>query len=171
MKRFLIILVFLSSCNNSNPEKEALQTVTNFLGWYNENYNDANSFILVNQDSAYYSVNFEQTEKFLSYLKSSGYVTGAYLNHFRAYFKDAETTFQKDSINEGPPPGFDYDIVLYTQEPELVIEKRKNPIVLSKEIKDDTIILNLNLELPLQFQLSKQNAKWMIDRIQYFDQK
>lgn len=171
MKKYFLILLIIAGCNTSNPEKEALQTVTNFLTWYNENYNEANSFILVNQDSAYYSVNFEQTEKYLDYLKSSGYVTDAYLNNFRTYFKDAEATFQKDSINEGPPPGFDYDLVLYTQEPELVIEKRNNPVILSKKIKDDSITLNLNLEMPLQFQLSKQHAKWMIDKILYFEKK
>lgn len=172
MKKSFLLFLMLASCKVSDPQKEALQTVTDFLGWYSTNYNQANSFGLVNQgDSVFYSVNFEEAEKYLAYLKSSGFVSDAYLNNFRTYFKESDEVFKKDPINEGPPPGFDYDIVLYTQEPELVIQKRAQPKIISSEIRDDTATLNLDMEMKLQFVLSKQDGAWKIDKISYFEEK
>ena len=66
-------------------------------------------------------------------MKSSGFVSDGYLDVFRDYFKQADEAFRKDPINEGPPPGFDYDIVLLTQEPDLVIEKG-NAVTIEKNI-------------------------------------
>jgi hypothetical protein len=170
MKKYLIIFAILASCQSGNPEKEALKTVTDFLSWYETNYQQANSFGLVNQgdSTVFYSVNFEETEKFLAYLKSSGFVSETYLNNFREYFNKAEQTFKAGPVNEGPPENFDYDIVVLTQEPELVFEKKNSPVVLSSDVKKNTAVLNLSIGMQLQFKLSKENSKWLIDQISYF---
>jgi hypothetical protein len=167
MKKFFIVLALFASCQARDPQKEALQTVTAFLSWYETNYHHANSFGLVNQDdSVFYSVNFEETEKYLGYLKSSGFVSDAYLNSFRKYFNEAEAAFKKDPINEGPPPGFDYDIILFTQEPELVFEKKNNPTVLVSTVTENTAVLQLDIGMKLHFNLSRNNGKCLIDGIQ-----
>ena len=166
MKKLLILTLLLIGCS-TQPQQDPLQTVKDFLNWYGVHYKEATSFGLVNQgNGANYSVNFEETEKFLAYMKSSGLVSDAYLNNFRSYFKEAEESFIKDPINEGPPPGFDFDIVLLTQEPELVIEKGKNPTVIFSSIKDDVATLNLDVDMKLQFTLTRENGNWKIDAIQ-----
>jgi len=168
MKKILVISMVLIGCGAPTQQQDPLQTVKDFLNWYGVNYKKATSFGLVNQgDSVNYSVNFEETEKFLAYLKSSGFVSDEYLNAFRKQFTAAQYFFEKDPINEGPPQGFDYDIVLWTQEPDLVIEKGKNPILISSEIHDDSASLRLDVYMKLQFNLSKKDQKWLIDRISY----
>ena len=165
MKKYFILLLLLE-CSAPKQEHDPLQTVKDFLNWYGVHYKEATSFGLVNQgDGAYYSVNFEETEKFLTYLKSSGFVSDEYLNGFRKQFKEAQYFFEKDPINEGPPQGFDYDIVLWTQEPDLVIEKGKNPTIIFSSIQDDVATLNLDVYMNLQFTLSLDNGNWKIDRI------
>jgi len=169
MKKYVLLLLLIS-CGAPSEKQDPQQTVKDFLTWYGVHYKEANSFGLVNQgDSVNYSVNFEETEKFLSYLKSSGFVSDSYLNVLRRKFIEAQVMYEKDPINEGPPTGFNYDIILWTQEPDLVIEKGKNPILISSEIHDDSATLRLELYMKLQFDLSKKNQKWLIDRISYIE--
>lgn len=166
MKKYIFLLLLIGCGSPKQQEPDPLQTVKDFLSWYGTNYREANSFELVNQgDSVFYSVNFEETEKFLAYLKSSGFVSDAYLDVFRKKFAEAQINFDKDPINEGPPMGFDYDIVLWTQEPDLVIEKGKNPSVIFSSIRDGQASLALDVYMKLQFELSKKNGSWKIDRI------
>lgn len=166
MKKILLIAILLIGCGAPSEKQEPMQTIKDYLNWYGVHYKEATSFGLVNQgDSVNYSVNFEETEKFLAYLKSSGFVSEAYLNAFRKQFKEAQYFFEKDAVNEGPPRGFDYDIVLWTQEPDLVIEKGKNPILLSSQIHDDSARIRLDVYMKLQFELTKENGGWKIDRI------
>ena len=170
MKKFLL-LVLLLGCGAPSQQQDPLQTVKDFLKWYGVHYKEATSFGLVNQgDGVYYSVNFGETEKFLAYMKSSGFVSDEYLNNFRTYFKEAEEVFKKDSINEGPPPGFDFDIVLQTQEPELVIEKGNNPILISSQVHDEEATLNLDVGMKLTFTLTKDKSGWKIDWISYYEE-
>lgn len=170
MKKILVISMLLIGCGTPTQQPDPLQTIKDFLNWYGVHYKEANSFGLVNQgDSVNYSVNFEETEKYLAYLKSSGFVSDEYLKAFRKQFREAQYFFEKDPINEGPPQGFDYDIVLWTQEPDLVIEKGKNPILLSSEIHDDSATLRLEMYMKLQFVLTKKDQKWLIDKITYIE--
>lgn len=166
MKKFLILLLLVVSCGKLTEQKDPLQPVKDFLKWYGDHYKEATAFGLVNQaDSINYSVNFEETEKFLAYLKSSGFFSDKYLDEFRKQFEEAQRTFEKDSINEGPPPGFDYDIVLWTQEPELVFRRASDPPVIFSEVNENTAIIELDLVTNLRFELSKGDGGWKIDRI------
>lgn len=165
MKKYFFLLLLIG-CTTPRQQPDPLQTVKDFLAWYGANYKEANSFGLVNQgDSVYYSVNFEETEKFLAYLKSSGFVSDKYLSGFRKKFSEAQLAFEKEPMNEGPPLGFDYDIVLWTQEPDLVIEKAKNPIITFSSIRDGEASIGLDVYMKLQFDLSQDNGAWKIDRI------
>lgn len=165
MKKYFFVLLILG-CGSPKEQPDPLQTVKDFLSWYGNNYKEANSFGLVNQgDSVFYSVNFQETEKFLAYLKSSGFVSEKYLTGFRKYFAAAQLTFDKDPVNEGPPMNFDYDIILWTQEPDLVIERGKNPTVIFSSIQDNEATIALDVYNKLQFDLSKENGVWKIDRI------
>lgn len=165
MKKFFFLLLLIG-CGAPKQQPDPLQTVKDFLRWYGTHYKEANSFNLVNQgDSVFYAVNFGETEKYLGYLKSSGFVSDEYLNSFRKQFAESQLAFEKDPMNEGPPFGFDYDLVLWTQEPELVIEKGKNPAVIFSSVRDDEASLGLDVYMKLQFELSKENGVWKINRI------
>ena len=172
MKKLIVIIALLTSCEGRNSQDEPLQCVKDFLTWYELNYQKANSFGLVNQgdSTVFYSVNFEETEKFLAYLKSSGFVSETWLRNFREQFKKAEQNFKDEPINEGPPPGFDYDIVLLTQEPDMVFGKKNDPLIISSEVRGENAVLKLDLGMKLQFSLTKEDGKWKIDRITYAEE-
>jgi hypothetical protein len=163
----LFIISQLCSCSTRNPEKEVVQAVSDFLNWYNNQYKQVNAFGLVNQsDSAFYSVNFEETEKYLTFLKQSGYVSEKYLKSFRDYFQNADQDFKNDPVNEGPPAGFDYDIILYTQEPEIVFENRHQPEAYVISVNQDhATVQYLAGGFGLQFTLSQYHQQWLIDAI------
>ena len=168
MKRYYIFFALLIACNSGDKEKDAIQTIKNFLNWYEANYKQANSFDLVNQgDSVFYSVNFDQTEKYLSFLKSSGFVSDTYLNNFRNHFNKAEENFKAHPVNDGPPEGFDYDIVILTQEPELVFEKKNNPTIITSKFDNNSATLTLDIGMELIFKLSYESGGWKIDEISY----
>lgn len=165
MKKYFLLLLLIG-CGAPKQHPDPLQTVKDFLQWYGTNYQEANSFGLVNQgDSVFYSVNFEEAEKYLAYLKSSGFVSDEYLSVFRKKFAEAQINFEKEPVNEGPPLGFDYDIVLFTQEPELVIEKADNPVITFSSIRDNEATIGLDLEMKLEFELTLIDGVWKIDRI------
>ena len=166
MKKLTVLFIILMGCGTATQKQDPVETVQQFLIWYETNYKEANAFALVNQGvGVNYSVNFEETEKFLSYLKSSNLVTDAYLNAFRKHFIEAQRFYENEPINEGPPPHFDYDIVLYTQEPDWVFEKRKDLKIISSEIQDENATLNVDVGMKLQIGLSKKDQRWLIDRI------
>ncbi|HEU5292996.1 MAG TPA: hypothetical protein VFU05_20265 [Cyclobacteriaceae bacterium] len=166
MKKYFFLLLLIGCTTPKQQQPDPLQTVKNFIIWYGTNYQEANSFGLVNQgDSAFYSVNFEETEKYLAYLKSSGFVSDEFLSGFRKKFSEAQINFEKDPMNEGPPLGFDYDIVLHTQEPDLVIEKAKNPTIIFSSIRDNEATISLDVEMKLEFKLTLIDGNWKINRI------
>ncbi|RZL99662.1 MAG: hypothetical protein EOO88_59395, partial [Pedobacter sp.] len=98
------------------------QAVINFLQWYGEEGNNVMSIPLVTSyddavdslnnvidSTKFYTVNFNGTEQYLKKLYSSGYVSEAYLNSQRKYFKEADNFFQEEHMYDGAPDYFDFD--------------------------------------------------------------
>lgn len=140
-------------------------TVKGFLKWYKDNYEKANSFGFTYQDKqGNYHVSVQQCEEFLKYLKSSGYISDVYVGLWMQYFKDKAEYLEKNLQNEGPPEGFEFDLVLITQEPELVfkeVDKMKCSVM---ERKGDKATLQID-GLGYNIDLGKENGKWMIEYI------
>jgi hypothetical protein len=63
---------------------------------------------------------------------------------------------------EGPPDGFEFDLVLITQEPELVLNEINNLQFMVSEKNGDKAMLQIVGELGYDFELIKENGKWMI---------
>lgn len=97
-------------------------TVVHFLKWYRKNYTSNLLRNLVNNADANtdttkpYSVNFKETERYLSDLKSSGFLSEKFLNTWRNYFRECDDYFIQHPQYDGPPDGFNYDLILNTQD-------------------------------------------------------
>src|ERR1035437_9904288 len=84
------------------------RTVLSFLKWYKNNYENIYKIETVNNipsssnydSTKFYSVNFEGTENYLKYMKSSGYISDKYLDYWRAYFKKCDDDFKKNPVND-----------------------------------------------------------------------
>ena len=147
--------------------------IKEFINWYGKNQTKLSQIELVNNShneiidtTKFYSVNFENTEKYLTEFKKSGLFSEKYIESQRKYFKDCDSDFIAEPENDGPPSGFDYDIVMKSQDfeiEELIRDlKVKNLTVTEKTAK---LTADFGIYYKLNFTLSKENEVWKIDDI------
>jgi hypothetical protein len=147
--------------------------IKEFINWYGKNQTKLSQIELVNNShneiidtTKFYSVNFENTEKYLTEFKKSGLFSEKYIESQRKYFKDCELDFIAEPENDGPPSGFDYDIVMKSQDfeiEELIRDlKVKNLTVTEKTAK---LTADFGIYYKLNFTLSKEKEVWKIDDI------
>ncbi len=164
-----------SNIDEQLTNKESFNTVKDFLNWYKNNYKTVNQLNLVkNKDVNYdstkiYSVNFEESEKYLKKLKSSGFISDNYINKWRKYFKEHDEYFKKNPQNDGPPYGFEYDFVLLTQEIEKTLESIDKIKLVNVKESDKNSVVKIDITIRLCFSLSKSDGKWLIDNIENLD--
>jgi len=188
-----LVLLYASSCANDKPattvEKISADSATvvkrmegipdsavfNFLRWYAKNVNRISEINLVNNNGSndstkFYSVNFPATEIYLNALKESGFISGQYINTWHEYFKKRDEHFKSHPQNEGPPEGFDYDLVMQTQDIEDIYHLDKATVI-SKSVNDGGANLKIRFlhGQELVFLLSKPDDAWLIDKIDYED--
>ncbi len=157
--------------NQPGLTKEPVKTVINFLKWYKENEKRLSKIQLVNmppieETNSFYTVNFDETERYLTELKESGFVSDKYLEQWRDYFKKADIKLRQDPVNDGPPDGFEFDFILRTQDIDETLEAINNPKLISSQIIKDNAIVKLNIVMRLEYKLTKHGDKWLIDDIQ-----
>jgi len=153
----------------ATPENDTTQIIGNikqFVRWYKENYHVVNGVKFTSTDKkGNYQVNLDECKKFLNNLTSSGYISQEYVTAWTKYFESQVEYFQKNPMNEGPPEGFDHDLVFLTQEPELVWnDVEKMTFEISKDDEGKTIAI-LGGDLGYTFEMGKEDGKWKIEYI------
>jgi|GEM_PF-2021402 hypothetical protein len=173
---------FLSEWFHSHADKASLANISldtlpvnrvmDFLQWYAIHLPALNKIEMVNtaangDSTKFYSVNFPGTEKYLSEMSSSGFVSNVYLDSQRAYFKRCNDSLLKNTQNDGPPYGFDYDLVMFSQEYDEDLAHLEKARIKFQEVKGNTATLTLTFSTKqqLQFSLKKKGGKWMIEKI------
>lgn len=137
MKFFLpAFLLFLFSCNQPGEKKicsdtippstmlagEQTEAVKKYYTWYNDHMNELYQFNTVKNcpnkgdTTQTYRVDFDGTEKWLKAFQSSGLVSGHFITSWRDYFKKCDENFIAEPAWDGPPAGFDYDLIWNSQE-------------------------------------------------------
>jgi hypothetical protein len=158
--------------------KNVGKTVLAFLKWYKNNYENIYRIEIVNNmpgtnydSTKYYSVNFEGTENYLKYMKSSRYISDKYLDYWRAYFKKCDDDFKKNPVNDGPPEGFDLDFVLITQEIDYAFEKIETAKITKEKVKNNKaeVLLTIDKDWAYKYELTYDGKKWLIDSIDYYN--
>lgn len=93
------------------------KVVLDFLKWYKQNEAAFAKIETVKQEEGQpQEISPEGTEEYLAKLKSSGFISDAYLDAERAEFKKLAADYAADPQTDGPPAGFDYDRVLLAQD-------------------------------------------------------
>lgn len=172
-KRTLIValaaLLGLAGCSKpaENKKETPLATALGFIGWYRANYDRVNAIPIVNQNEGEnYSVNFEEVDKYLALLKSSGYLADEYEQNYRDYFQSADQNLKKDPVMEGPPPGFEFDLIVWTQEPEIVLNDTLPSVVSEVPTPGRTMLkLSYGKVMALNFEMVNVDGKWLIASI------
>ena len=146
--------------------QQASQTVLTFLNWYKTHIQAVNRFPLVNQQAGKpYSVNLKNGERYLAYLKSSHLLTDTYLNQWRTYFNERDAGFRLNPQDEGPPDGFEYDLVMLTQDVDNQLASLKSLKINKVTIVKNKATVVLTLLGVYEFRLVWQNDHWLINEI------
>lgn len=143
-----------------------VQTVKHFLLWYKGKLKDLDTIQLVFWGDSIkrvpYRVNFENTERYISGLATSGLLSAIYLQHFRDYFKKADGELAASKQDDGPPEGLDYDLILFTQEPESYLNETDKWSL--KAVNANSVIWEM-YGSKLEFTLAKEAGVCVISEI------
>lgn len=168
---FIISGLFFVHCSNNQHEtshkKDVSQAIVDFLKWYKINSNKLSQIPLINADS-FYTVDFNNTNKYIATLKQSGFVSDAYTNSLNKYFKQCNENFIKHKQYEGPPMGLDCDLFMLSQDYEEDLNKIDKIKFSINEISKDqaSVIARFYYGNKLTYHLSRLNNNWLIDKIE-----
>jgi hypothetical protein len=157
---------------DENKKPAPATIVIDFLKWYRDHFQELNQITLVNQinlaasETGNYSVNFEGTEQYLTAFEQSGYVTSGYIERWQDYFQKQEQHFKATPQNEGPPEGFDFDFVFWSQDFEQEMTQLDQLTITTLESTDQkvTLLAAFPTSYQLKFFLVKQGDQWLIDQ-------
>ncbi|RSK43795.1 hypothetical protein [Hymenobacter rigui] len=167
-----------TSVQHAAPAAEAV--VRNMLRWYARNMGKLPVDFVLNADAAdsttFYAVNFPGTEAWLTALKASGYFSDTYRNSWRTYFRRQADTLRIHPQNDGPPAGFEYDFILYSQDSEATLQELQAGNSSSKLTDATHALVEItghphdadggSRQEGLSFKVSQtKDGKWIIDDI------
>jgi hypothetical protein len=155
------------------PENDSTQvqtSIVSFLQWYKLNIGKTNKFsILINDSNGYFKVNRKAYTGYLDFIKSSSFVSDRYIDYWKIYFADKEDYLANQSIKTYVPEGFDFDFVLVTQEPELVLNNISNINFNLVSMNDTVALVALSLpgndSITYEFEMYKGTEGWQIGYI------
>lgn len=144
----------------------AVRAVTGFLRWYKIHIDSSSRIILVRQrPQEPYSVDLKKGEQYLAHLRSSGFLTEAYLGEWRQYFRDRNEGFRAHPQTEGPPLGFEYDLVLLSQDVDQQLKELSTLKINEVSIRKDRATVQFTLLFEYEIRLRRQNNRWVINEI------
>lgn len=153
-----------------------VDVVQQFLRWYAPRADKLNQLPLVpaaySEDSTdVYAVDFKAADSYLTTLRGSGYVSTAYVAARRAGFQQWADTLRLHPQYDGPPPGFDHDPIIFSQDSDELLELlRATPRLLRQTADSAQVVLPQQnyAQTPrtgLAFDLSRHDMRWQIDKI------
>lgn len=173
-----LLISFLISCtdgtahNMANSRDKAASdqtsTIKEFLSWYKDNYEAINAIKIVSLagegDTARYKVDDNSVTAYINLLRSSGYFSERYLNSQLQYFRERDRIFSLSRQSDGVPVGFEADLLLFTQEPETLLDQAKT---LPVEELDKQLYKLKAIDHSLLFGITTQNGRYVINEIGY----
>lgn len=158
--------------NKEKPAATPKKVVRNFLKWYDENRERLEKFDLVTgkpgDSTNAYRVNFSETEKYLSELKKSGFVSDQYINTFRRYFETADANLEKYPQYDGPAQGFGIDLVLQAHDYGEILNHLKKAKYIEKPVNQNSTKVYVRFPtVVMLLKLTKTGNTWLIDSLDY----
>jgi hypothetical protein len=151
--------------NNQKTLETPPQAVRSFLYWYRNNIDRLNKIQLVDQSPGKpYSVNKTNVAKYLVELKKSGFLGKKFLKSIEHYIDICDANLLKIKQTEGPPEGFDMDMVLLMQDYESdfkLLDKAKASSLTKTKIKFTFASENF-----LVFRMAQIKGKWFVESIE-----
>ncbi|MEO7045416.1 MAG: hypothetical protein ABI091_08950 [Ferruginibacter sp.] len=148
----------------------AQQAIVQFLKWYKINLNKANNFPILVKDSAdNYMVNKAACTDYLNFLKTSQCISQKYVEYWKVFFNDKASELRDHPIQSDIPEGFDMDLVLITQEPDIILNKIGNLKFKIVSMNEKVALIGVRLpsdkSVQYEFEMYKSKAGWQIGYI------
>ena len=145
-------------------------SIVAFLQWYKLNLHKANSFPLLAKDSSgYYMLNKQAAGNYLNFMRSSKCVSEKYIGYWKTYFNEKADMLKNEKLTSDIPEGFDFDFVLITQEPELILNKIAQLKLNIISMNASTALVSVTLPsvtiVTYEFEMYKVKALWKIGYI------
>ncbi|MCB2407961.1 hypothetical protein [Hymenobacter lucidus] len=152
------------------------RTARRFVSWYATHQKELSNGLVLNDDgldsTKFYSVDFPDTENWLRKVAGSGTVSPAYLDGWRAYFRSYDDTLRLHPQNDGPPAGFDHDLLMLSQEPDTKVADLQVGTVTVTSRQGNRAQVQARgprheaWQEGLNFEMSRSaDGRWLIDRI------
>ncbi|PZR41320.1 MAG: hypothetical protein DI538_01550 [Azospira oryzae] len=126
--------ILLRNKGNLSDKEIVEHQVRGFLAWYSNHWEEVsvdlinpiieNSMLDQPDSTRPYKINFKAAEIYLDVFRKSGFISEAYIETYRQYFKECQLEFEKEPHYEGPPTGFEYDFIFRSQDYQY---QRDNP--------------------------------------------
>ena len=154
----------------TNDSTKVQKNVADFLRWYKANYKKANSFPLLAKDAAgNFLVDKAAYTDYLNFLNSSNLVSSRFIGYWKTFFIDKEAELRKNKIKSDIPDGFDFDLILITQEPELILSKIDSIHFNIASMNDSVALVGLTLPsdslISYEVEMYKKNNNWQVGYI------
>ena len=157
--------------SRSTDSIQIRKSVYGFLQWYKTNIKKANGFGMIDYDTKGFAfVKLQACQDYLSFIKSSKQVSTKYIGYWRKYFEDEAQKIKKDKLTKDDvPEGFDFDFVLITQEPEIVLDSLKNLQFKLVSLNSKAAVMEISLPgneyIKYEFEMQRTANGWVIDYI------
>lgn len=177
----LIVLTIIISCSSKQQDEtnasknlytqQPDSTVLRFLKWYHQNEEELNRLHFfkggLNDTTTFYSVDYTNTEIYLARLLSSQCLSNKFIADFRNYFIQGDLYLKRHPQNDGPVDGFDYDLIMKSQDYMDVWDNLDSMKTLSREIIGNKAIIKVSFgkyHSP-SYNLTNVQGRWLIDSI------
>lgn len=161
---------------NKRQESNTIVFLKTFFKWYKTKFEYLDHQIFpVDMDFKShkpYRINFKETEKYLSVLKSSGFFSDDYIMNTRAYFKAVDEKLKKTKQNDGPVDGLDYDVIVNSQEPESILENLEGLKLTVVKSTANYVAVKMTTKFHQNthslYTLKRTGTKYLIDKVDFF---
>ena len=164
-------IVLTNKDDNVSNIASVEKTVLGFLNWYKNNKDKLGQINLIKgglpDKNTNYSFDFISTRKYLFELKKSGYLSETFINNLQKHFIEVDEYLKKYPQNDEPIQGFDYDIIMKSQDYMDVWSNLNNVKILNKNINNDKAYLKLQFigNYKTKYYLTKKDNLWLLDNI------
>ncbi|MBV9989244.1 MAG: hypothetical protein JO301_16310 [Chitinophagaceae bacterium] len=169
----LIISCLFAACGPSPAVVQTLpdSTAVGFLRWYRDNEERLSHIRLVQggypDTTRAYTVDQTQLNRYLSELDRSGYLSPAYLAKMRRYVDSCGRYLNVHAEYDGPPSGFEGDLVMNTQDYMDVFNNLNNFTISDRRVDGEKARLKFYFSqyYLIGFALTRTNKRWLIDSL------
>ncbi|MDP1814980.1 MAG: hypothetical protein Q8K92_11075 [Leadbetterella sp.] len=174
----VLILLFITACAERNPNNANLKgnkfpdsTVLAFIKWYHKNENKIQKNNLIKgglkDTTTFYSIDFTNTEKYLTELSKSNCVSEKFISDFRNFFKQSDMYLKENPQLDGPVNGFESDLIMKSQDYMEVWNYLDRMKTLKTSIQGNKAIIKVSFGKYYRpsYNLTKHSNYWLIDSI------